>query len=261
MLLDPFTIIAQIVNFVILVYALKHFLYDRVLEAMDAREATLAERLHAAERREAEADDRVTDYDRRRTELEGRAKELLDEARGDADRHRKELVHEARADIDALRERWEQALVAEQRDIAHELRRKTAREVVELSRGALSDLADVELEAVALDRGLNRLQRDQASLSDLFDDLGPDVPLVVRTGFELGAPASAAVHERLIGLGLDPKHEVRFDVDDHLILGIELDGNGTAVSWHADDYLDRLDASVKRMLDDGQSGFGTDGDG
>ena len=42
MLIDPFTVIAQIVNFAILAFVLKHFLYDRVIDAMDRREASIA---------------------------------------------------------------------------------------------------------------------------------------------------------------------------------------------------------------------------
>ena len=55
MLIDPFTVIAQIVNFAILAFLLKHFLYDRVIDAMDRREASIAERLSEAEQREATA--------------------------------------------------------------------------------------------------------------------------------------------------------------------------------------------------------------
>jgi hypothetical protein len=49
-LIDPFTVIAQIVNFAILAFALKRLLYDRVIQAMDAREASIAARLDDAAR-------------------------------------------------------------------------------------------------------------------------------------------------------------------------------------------------------------------
>ena len=47
MLIDPFTVIAQIVNFAILAIVLKYVLYDRVIAAMDRREESIAERLDA----------------------------------------------------------------------------------------------------------------------------------------------------------------------------------------------------------------------
>ena len=44
MQVDVFTLIAQIVNFLILVYLLKRFLYRPVLDAMDRREADIAQK-------------------------------------------------------------------------------------------------------------------------------------------------------------------------------------------------------------------------
>ena len=38
--IDWFVLFAQIVNFLVLVFLLKHFLYGRILDAMDARQAS-----------------------------------------------------------------------------------------------------------------------------------------------------------------------------------------------------------------------------
>ena len=49
MLIDWFTVVAQIVNFLVLVALLKHFLYGRLVEAIDAREKRIAARLAEAD--------------------------------------------------------------------------------------------------------------------------------------------------------------------------------------------------------------------
>ena len=48
MLIDWFTVGAQVVNFVILVWLMKHFLYKPILSAIDAREKRIASELAAA---------------------------------------------------------------------------------------------------------------------------------------------------------------------------------------------------------------------
>ena len=53
MLIDWFTVCAQIVNFLVLVALLKHFLYGPILRAMDAREQTIAGRLAEAQQKAA----------------------------------------------------------------------------------------------------------------------------------------------------------------------------------------------------------------
>ena len=52
MAIDWVTVSAQIVNFLLLVWLLKRFLYQPVLSAMDRREQDIAERLGAALNRE-----------------------------------------------------------------------------------------------------------------------------------------------------------------------------------------------------------------
>ena len=55
MLVDWFTVAAQVVNFVILVWLLKRFLYQPILHAIDAREQRIALSLADAAAKEAEA--------------------------------------------------------------------------------------------------------------------------------------------------------------------------------------------------------------
>jgi len=51
MLIDWFTVGAQIVNFLILVWLLQHFLYKPILNAIDAREKRIAANLRTPIRR------------------------------------------------------------------------------------------------------------------------------------------------------------------------------------------------------------------
>jgi F-type H+-transporting ATPase subunit b len=55
MLIDWFTVGAQALNFLILMWLLKRFLYHPILAAIDAREQRIAAQLADAEAKEAEA--------------------------------------------------------------------------------------------------------------------------------------------------------------------------------------------------------------
>ena len=48
MSVDWITVIAQIVNFLVLIWLLKKFLYRPILDGIDAREAEITERMLAA---------------------------------------------------------------------------------------------------------------------------------------------------------------------------------------------------------------------
>ena len=48
MLIDWFTVVAQIVNFLVLVALMKYFLYERIVRTIDEREKHIAKRLAEA---------------------------------------------------------------------------------------------------------------------------------------------------------------------------------------------------------------------
>lgn len=247
MLIDPFTVIAQIVNFGILAIALKHFLYDRVVDAMDRREASIAQRLSDAAQREEEARHEAQGLHQERTQLDHERHALLDLARDDAEDRRQELLEQARGEVEKERRRWHRGLRAEQEEFRHDLQRRTAREVVELSRRALSDLARARLEADVIDRALEQLELDEETRAAILT--GSDSPLRVRTAYPLPHADRRDLIDRLRQMGLATERRVRFDHDPELVLGIELRGDGTSVAWNAGDYLDRMATSLEELAE------------
>ncbi|MCF8123589.1 MAG: hypothetical protein K9K34_14360, partial [Desulfarculaceae bacterium] len=77
MLIDWFTVAAQVVNFLILVWLLKHFLYDRIIKAIDQREADIAARSEEAEAKQDAAARKESELAQRRRELEEQSGSLL----------------------------------------------------------------------------------------------------------------------------------------------------------------------------------------
>jgi F-type H+-transporting ATPase subunit b len=248
-LIDPFTIIAQIINFAILAVALKYLLYDRVIEAMDRREASIAARLTEAEQSVSEAHAEAVEYRQQREALDHERRQLLDEARTEADQHRQRLLDQARFDVEDERRRWQRGLRAEQHDLETELRRRSAEEVVELSRRALADLARVDIETDVLHQALDHLTSSSEARSALLPGRDASTPLTVRTAFALDGRQRDRVDRRLRELGVvAADSDVRYEQDVELLVGVEFRTDGTSVSWNATDYLDRLGVSLDELL-------------
>jgi len=83
--IDLFTLVAQIVNFLILLVALKLLLYGRIVRVMDEREERIAARLNEAEQREQQAEGEKASYQEKRREVEQEREAILAEARDEAD--------------------------------------------------------------------------------------------------------------------------------------------------------------------------------
>ncbi|RPI40956.1 MAG: F0F1 ATP synthase subunit B, partial [Hyphomicrobiaceae bacterium] len=158
MLLDWFTIVAQIVNFLLLVVLLKYFLYDRIIRAMDEREARIAARMQEAEARQAKAEREADNYRQQRQELEGQRAELLARAKVEADTRRDALLEKARAEVDTMQAGWRQVLRQEQAAFLQELSLRAGQHVYATARRALRDLAGADVEAQMIAAFLERLQ-------------------------------------------------------------------------------------------------------
>jgi F-type H+-transporting ATPase subunit b len=85
MLIDWFTVGAQVLNFLILIYLLKRFLYGPILRAMDRREERIADRLREAAERSEDAGKRAADLERRQSELAERRDAMMKAAEIEAD--------------------------------------------------------------------------------------------------------------------------------------------------------------------------------
>src|SRR5450755_417344 len=110
MLIDWFTIGAQALNFLILVWLLKRFLYKPILHAIDAREKRIAAELADADAKKAEAKKDRDEFQHKIEEFDQQRAALLSKATDEAKAVRQRLLDEARKAADALSARRSEAL-------------------------------------------------------------------------------------------------------------------------------------------------------
>lgn len=101
MLIDWFTVAAQAINFLILVWLMKRFLYKPVLNAIDAREKRIATELANADTKKAEAQKEHDEFQQKNTEFDQQRAGLMSKATGEAQAERQRLLDDARKDADA----------------------------------------------------------------------------------------------------------------------------------------------------------------
>lgn len=248
MLIDPFTIVVQLINFVILVVALKFVLFDRIVRHMDERQAQMAQQRSEAHERLEEAERKGRDLDRRLEQIEHEREGVLTEAREEARARRQELIETARHDVDEQRARWWQAVEDEQDQLVERIRARVGDEVVRLTGRALQDLADVELEERFLkafeDRFAAMSEEDRQELRGWLAEDGH--PTVVSTA-ELDDAQRKRIRQ-LIGDVADGDVEVAFEEDGSLAGGLEVQVGGRAIGWTVDAYLERLEETVRASL-------------
>lgn len=245
MLIDWFTVGAQAVNFLILVWLLKRFLYKPVLAAVDEREKRITAELENADRKKEEALKEQTDFLHQKDEFERQRLALLLEATDSGKKERDRLLEAARTDTENLRSKSKKAWDDELNKLNQNIGTLAVQEVFSIARKTLADLADASLEERVTDVFIHRFQDMNG---ELRASLTPSLhstpgPVLVRSAFELGAPQKKAI-EQVVGPIFGEATAIDFETKPDLISGIELTANGQKIAWSIADYLTSLRKSM-----------------
>jgi F-type H+-transporting ATPase subunit b len=258
MLIDWFTVVAQIINFLILVALLKHFLYGRIINAMDQREARITSRLEEAERKKSEAEEEAAAYSRKSQEFDLQREEMISQAKEEAENFRKDLVLKAREEIDGIQARWHETVQKRKVAFLKELGERTTKEVFAVTRQVLRDLADKDLEQQIVDVFIRRImeldEKERLLISESIESSGK---VLVTSAFQIQEEAQEkifrAIQEHINGGG-----HVDYQISPDVISGIELRTVGHKIAWSLDNYLASLETNVLEAMDMGSRSEGAE---
>jgi F-type H+-transporting ATPase subunit b len=248
MLIDWFTVGAQALNFIVLVWLLKRFLYKPILHAVDAREKRIAKELADAGAKMAEAEKRRAEFEHKNTEFDSQRATLLAKATDEAAAERQRLLEEARNAAEVQSAKRQKTLHTEALTLGQEIRRRTQQEVFAIARKALTDLASTSLEERMAEMFIRRLTAMDGKIkSGLAGALkAASEPAVVRSAFDLPAEQHAAI-QKAIDDTFSGTFHLRFETAPNLIGGIELTANGQKVAWSISEYLAALEDSIAEI--------------
>lgn len=244
MAIDWFTVIAQLVNFIVLVLLLQRFLYKPVLNAVAEREKKIAGQLADAAAREKAAQEQWQAYRQKDAALQRETAAIMDKAQEEARAEREQILKQARKDADTQRSQWAAALQTQQDHYGRELERQVQSALLDTTRKLLCDLAGTTLED-------NMVQRFARSLGTL--DAGDRQRLlkattagaiVLRSSGPWDATNKAVVDAALKALSPTLPEPV-YERDATLVCGIGLYVDGYRLEWNVDNYLRQLEEALK----------------
>lgn len=252
--IDWFTVVAQAINFLILVALLRYFLYGPIVRAIERREERVAERLEDAEQERASAEETRASLEKERTELDERRDEILSEAREKARGTREALEEEARERDRERREQWRRSFERSREAIVEELADRAASIIGRGVEMALEHLADARIQDAVVDAFTARLRGLEGDERDTLAEAVREEGAQVRSAREI----SDDQRERIANAVTEIAGEeagVSFEEDGALILGVELRAGGRRVAWSARqiarDMEEALRGAVAEAAEDG----------
>jgi F-type H+-transporting ATPase subunit b len=255
MLIDWFTVIAQIINFLILLFLLHRFLYKPILKTIDKRQDQMEARWQAAEDEKGKAQQAAAEHHRAQRDLEERREQILAEARSQAETIRHRELQQVREEVAQKRREWHSALENEQESILADLRGQFGEQIVAIVRRILQDIAGADLERQAVQTFQQQLQDlDEETRQHIANALAEhEQPVTVQSGHALPDDQREALRQSLRDAQLLNGQSLNFEVAPDLLFGIRLQTPDYDLAWDADDYLRDLANAMQQNAPAGRA--------
>jgi F-type H+-transporting ATPase subunit b len=246
MKIDWFTIGAQVLNFLILVWLMKRFLYKPILAAIAAREKLIASELADAKSKKAEAQKEHTEFDLKNQQFDKQRADLLAKATADAKTEEQRLLAEARKSASDLSAKLQAKMEEDAIQLNQATQRKIENEVFSIARKALKDLAGANLDDLMVEAFIQRLKELSGEEKRTLSPSGHEKhsPSIITSAFNLSKVLQNKIEDALKQI-LVPFEPIKFETEPTLIGGIELMANGQKLAWSISGYLSALETFVE----------------
>lgn len=252
MLIDWFTVLAQIINFLVLVFLLKRFLYGPIIRAMDKREEMIASRLREADQKRVEAQTEAESYRQKNRELDAMQEVMLTRAKEEAEADKRELMKRTRGEVDELKVRWQEAVREEKDSFIRNLGIRAGRQICAIAGKVLADLSDSDLEQHIITVFLKDLGRlDSSELNKIRESVQKsEKGIVIYSTFEIPVKDQ---HEITRGIHSHVKDgiDVTYETSPEILCGIEIKVDGYTIGWNLNDYLKTLEEEACKAIEEG----------
>ena len=247
--IDWFTVGAQALNFLILVWLMKRFLYKPILNAIDTREKRIETELASADAKKAEAQEERNKFQQKNDEFDSQHAALLSQVTDEMKVQRQRLLDEAHKAADSLNAKHQEMLRNDAHNLTKTINRRTRQEVFAIARKVLTDLGTTSLEERLSEIFTRRLREMDGKAKEVLAEAlrTASDPAILQSAFELPSEQRAIIQNAL-NETFSAEIHVRFEVEPDLISGIELTTNGHKIAWSIADYLTSLENSVDELL-------------
>jgi len=249
MKINWFTVIAQVINFLLLVWLLKRFLYKPILKAVDDREKRISAQINDANRMKEEAKKEQDDFTKKNADFDQQKKGLMDKAVADVAAQRQKLLDEAKDAASKLSEKLDAASREKQKTEQVETAQRAQKQVLAITRKALTEIASETLEEQSVETFIKKLKESKEEEKKRFIDAFQSNAntILIRSAFDLPAKQQQDIAQTVDAV-LGTKSTLQFKTVPGIISGIELSTNGYKLAWSFSEYLDSLEKNISETM-------------
>lgn len=247
MQINWFEIVAQIINFFVLLFILQKLLYKPVVKVMQERQERIQESQIEADEQMNKANELINQYDSKIVDIDSEKREILDNARTKAQERKTILLEEYREEAENKREAYLREIEDEKENFIANLRRNLGESAVKIASYVLNTISSRELEDEVFKNFINILQNLDDNIPDSISLEGED-SIDIHTSRDLSREEKNTI-EGTLKEKLKAVKSVNYEIDESLVLGYELDFETYTLHTNIKNYLDTIEKDIIENLE------------
>lgn len=243
------TVFFQIINFLVIVWILKRYLFTPVLSAMERREKAIQSRLKEAEESRVAALKEKKALGIKIADLEKSKNSVISEVLKKSEKEQEILIKSLNEELQAKKIAFDKRLVDEREALRSSIKDIAGEVIVNTVSSALTDLANEKIQAVILDNFIEKLSKGELQKSELLKDFyNKSKRVVVNTSFSIGHTEETKIKKALSVLIGKTVSDVDFKIDKSILCGIEVICDSLLISFGMDTYIKELRVNLDNAI-------------
>lgn len=246
--MESYTIIAQLINFSVLLFILNKFLYKPVLKTMDKRREDIKNKIEETQNKLEESDKLKEEYFNKLQEVEKENIALRKQALEDIKKFKDSELQKVKEDISLKKDKFNDYLDLEQKSLIENFNENLLDLFVGYSNNILQVLANSTLQGEIVNNFMQKI-------NDLTDEKVESVnklnveDIYVSSNDELTDEQKDFIKDSLVKKGFKFK-DVQYTVDKKLILGIKLKAKSYVLSWDVRELTNNFISTIDNKIND-----------
>ena len=248
--IDWITFFAQIVNLFILVWLLKKFLYHPILNAIDKRQAQIAERVQSAKEASEKAVAEYKTYLQKTEEFDKNTQKMFDEASAKVIQYQQEQEAKIHEQTLLLQQKMQTDLEREKESLQLEMRNQIATSFSLFARKVMTDLSGITPIEQAVNLFQNKIRKlDKKQLSLLKKKAKNQKDIYLYSSDSLNKEQTEMLSNFIQKhFDLEKQQIIHFQKNPDLIFGLELVIDDMTLDWNIKSYFEEFDTHLNATL-------------
>ncbi|OPL09564.1 MAG: hypothetical protein AVO33_00270 [delta proteobacterium ML8_F1] len=242
-----FEIIAQMINFFILLFLLYKLFYKPVIKTMDDRQQRIRDNQTKSDEKMKKADELIETYNQNLAELEKDRDRQLEMAKEQAQQKKEELIAAYQKEAEDKRKNYMKEVEEEQERFAHDLGMALGQNAVKVAEHILGSFSEDKLSDKVFDAFLEKV----AAIDDesLKEDIESEDERIILISSEELSKGQRETLEQALKEKVGSYKEIAYEVDEELIQGYELKLETLTVHTNVRKYLEEAEKNIQQVIE------------